>query len=550
MQDLASQLEGQRTASERAAADAALQSHRLEESLTQKEEQLLACQAALRELDPSHGHPLRGVSVHHVCGGLLDAVREAQLSPRAPLRDLEGPLLSRRGEAVPCPRDGLPGATYVDCLRGVDEAGASVHLLSCSDTLAVQDLASALQDHCRRSGADPRRTYLWRASFCRLRRRPSGDQGVSAPGPLRGTFQVEHSEQARQVGSVLAVVERWDCPEYLLRLWAASALFGAPMPGLGLCELEVALHPRDRQQVREALLGSGAALGGAWRALQQRCAEAVQQLVAEDPYGQVHRPSAGATATGAADKVAQRMREWLSKLLEGHVRELLISGELSGEPGALVCDNVGWMLRESELHEVAGRLFQDGLQMSMEAARDRGGRGSSHARGTDRNHAPRADVATRLDLYEAMTTLEVYDQVSWIFEHVEEHETPSVATLLTTMGVLKSNVGDYAGALEALWHARRIRVSTGTFEGPAGAVVMQNIGYAHDAAGDLPRALEAYQEAASLRHAAGATRSPNGVRLQEATRWRWCAPVPPAPRARAAPRPSGEEMRVSVASVR
>merc|ERR1719277_1239253 len=119
------------------------------------------------------------------------------------------------------------------------------------------------------------------------------------------------------------------------------------------------------------------------------------------------------------------------------------------------------------------------------------------------------------------------------------------------MGVMKANVGDYTGSLEALWHARRIRVSTGTFAGPAGAVVMQNIGYAHDAAGDLQKALEAYEEAASLRHAAGATRSPNGVRLQEALgrlRKRMAAASGGAPPRVAGPRASRACRRASSAS--
>ncbi|CAE7582505.1 SMO1-3, partial [Symbiodinium necroappetens] len=108
------------------------------------------------------------------------------------------------------------------------------------------------------------------------------------------------------------------------------------------------------------------------------------------------------------------------------------------------------MLWETGLRELAGELLQDGLQLALQSIFP----ASSN----------RAAAASRLEVNKAMTNLEVFQLAGSLFERAGQQDTPSIATLLTHMGVAKGDAGDHQGAMEAFWHARRIRKVTGTLE--------------------------------------------------------------------------------------
>jgi hypothetical protein len=485
----------------------------LEEALALQKDLSKEESQQLRETDPSLGDDLRGVSVHHLVTALLEDVRALPgLGPRAALSDIEPVVLRGSGEALPCPRDGQPGAAYVDVLRGIDCAGPATHVLICARDCPLEDLARALEAHCGAAAMEPKRTYIWAAPFCKNLHR-AGSQAT----------EVELSQRCLRVGRALAVAGPWSGPGCLqLRSWSSSDLLVAfALSAEPSHTVEVISPPEEERRFRHALTGRTGTdiIDTAWRALQP-------------PDG------------FAGSKEAEQLHSWFSRLLEQQIRLALYAGDLQGERGARMCDKAGWLLRELGLYEQAGQLLQDGLQLSLEAAcpelsdsaqkasNDRLRQGlreglrsslearwqcpGPHERAASKGTVPEGSGKAKFEIYEAMTTLEVYQLASWVFERFEDHDTPSVATLLTNMGVLKGKQDDHDGALAVFQHAVRIRESTGTLDSPAGAVLKQNLGYTLTILGDRVGAERAYEEAVRIRTLTFTLGTAVGHRLQKA----------------------------------
>jgi tetratricopeptide (TPR) repeat protein len=291
--------------------------------------------------------------------------------------------------------------------------------------------------------------------------------------------------------------------------------------------LDVIQPPGEALRFRQALAGraGGEVIDAAWKALQP-------------PEGFV----------GSAE--AARLHLWWAGLLDQQLRLALYAGDLQGERGARMCDKAGWLLRELGLADQAGQLLQDGLQLSLEAAcpelsssmqegtKDRvrqglrqGLRSSLESRwqgpsaegpgydgGLDSGRALSKEGGrkAKFDIYEAMTTLEVYQLASWVFDRFGDHDTPSVATLLTNMGVMRGKQEEHEEALQVFQNAVRIREITTTLESPAGAVLKQNLGYTLTIMGDKAGAQRAYDEAAQIRGVTLTLGTEVGHRFQKA----------------------------------
>ena len=66
-----------------------------------------------------------------------------------------------------CPQDGRIGASYVDCLEGLDNVGVAIFMLW---SYRIIDILSALQSFCEDSKPviDPKRAYVWICCLCKL----------------------------------------------------------------------------------------------------------------------------------------------------------------------------------------------------------------------------------------------------------------------------------------------------------------------------------------------------------------------------------------------
>merc|ERR1712118_408524 len=72
-----------------------------------------------------------GLSVHHICIDFRPASRRVYGSDGANVYEVEPTLIRPVGAKVHCPRDGMLGASYVDCKPSPDDSGVPS---SCSAT--------------------------------------------------------------------------------------------------------------------------------------------------------------------------------------------------------------------------------------------------------------------------------------------------------------------------------------------------------------------------------------------------------------------------------
>ena len=118
---------------------------------------------------------------------LRDAfVREAEaagLTAASTVYEVDQPVIRRRGAQVRCPRDGRPGAAYVDCLADGD-AGRSDVMLSYTWSYSVGSIAAGLTDYCAKTGRDPSATYTWICCLCCSRTRTKYALCCRAVSPL------------------------------------------------------------------------------------------------------------------------------------------------------------------------------------------------------------------------------------------------------------------------------------------------------------------------------------------------------------------------------
>ena len=176
-------------------------------------------------------HTLLGPSVHHLTTvlrpGCLTSVSASIVETAVTGLDFDGlppkawrPLISSPEEAkiwhlvhsyakpqsvnLVCPRDGQPGAAYVDTLAGSDHVGRASALLSYSWGYRMVDVVGALADWTQGMDGEqelPTRTYVWICSLCLNQH---GFPRGHAQGPER--LAAEFKSRVMALGRVLPML--------------------------------------------------------------------------------------------------------------------------------------------------------------------------------------------------------------------------------------------------------------------------------------------------------------------------------------------------------
>lgn len=127
-------------------------------------------------------------------------------------------MIRQKGARVKCPRDGLMGAAYVDCIRGVDNVGKANLMLSYSWGSSVQDILDVLGMYCEKTSQDPKRTYVWLCCLCqnqhRMHERREDENLMIDIFEYKEFF--EH--HMAQIKNVVALISPWNEPVYLTRV--------------------------------------------------------------------------------------------------------------------------------------------------------------------------------------------------------------------------------------------------------------------------------------------------------------------------------------------
>jgi hypothetical protein len=264
----------------------------------------------LHGTSPRAGHPLRGISVHCLMTTFLRECETAGFDllavPFPNVHDVVSKVILAKGEDVVCPRDGMLGAAYVDCVRGADNAGTATHMLSYTWGYPVIVIAQALQCYCESHGLDPKRTYVWICFACvnehRILGKDEADPVNSAE--LEGIF----AEKVMCVDAVLSLMYPWYHPMVLDRAWCVYEMFvatstdgeegvlprqrrrrltGDPIEmtaaaAAAKAKMKTIMHPICKGQFSDALADDPKVFRDLWRRTQEVSAERAQASIQAD----------------------------------------------------------------------------------------------------------------------------------------------------------------------------------------------------------------------------------------------------------------------------
>ena len=150
-------------------------------------------------------------SVFHLKSSFLEEIQIAGLEETVTINDLanlrlETPgIILSKGKSMKCPRDGRIGASYVDCLEGVDHVGNATHMLSYSGDYQYSDLVDVLNIFCLNQGLDVKRTYVWICAFCLNQHRVA----EQAPGFQDNNEKLQKT--MKDIGNTILMISSWRC---------------------------------------------------------------------------------------------------------------------------------------------------------------------------------------------------------------------------------------------------------------------------------------------------------------------------------------------------
>jgi len=137
------------------------------------------------------------------------------------------------GKAKLCPRDGQPGCAIVDTLPP-QHRGFCTHFLSWTWGYKLSSLRSALEEWLARSALHPDEVFFWMCFFVNNQYRILPPHTRKGSDNLGETFE----GNLRRIGKVVAVLDTWEDPVYLKRIWTLFEQFTAVNLGI---EVEMAL---------------------------------------------------------------------------------------------------------------------------------------------------------------------------------------------------------------------------------------------------------------------------------------------------------------------
>ena len=161
-----------------------------------------------------------------------------------------------------CPRDGRPGAAYVNCLEMDDDhVGIANFMLSYSWSYTIGDIVDTLACYCKSSGNDPKRTYVWICFLC-INQHPviEQKQQQERSGRIMSTtaqsatvdFFTEFGDRVHEIGHVLAMMTPWHSPGYLQRIWCVYELYSAHTKG---CKISIVMPSREKAALERDVFG-------------------------------------------------------------------------------------------------------------------------------------------------------------------------------------------------------------------------------------------------------------------------------------------------------
>eukprot|EP00451_Oxyrrhis_marina_P025434 CAMPEP_0204337370 /NCGR_PEP_ID=MMETSP0469-20131031/20250_1 /ASSEMBLY_ACC=CAM_ASM_000384 /TAXON_ID=2969 /ORGANISM="Oxyrrhis marina" /LENGTH=610 /DNA_ID=CAMNT_0051321389 /DNA_START=8 /DNA_END=1840 /DNA_ORIENTATION=- len=433
----------------------------------------------------SLGDPFRGVSVHHLCNGFLDAVGRAGLGRDSKVYEIEKDVIRAQGADLICPRDERKGTAYVDAIDGDDEAGRAVFMLSYTWGYTVGDIVDCLLIFCTANKLDPKRTYVWICCLCVNQHRvvEAREKGEKISFEQ---FSATFGSRVSTIGRILAIMSPFQDPLYVTRVWCDFEIFTAVQKE---CEVHVLMPPEQEEALAAALAGDSSQIDSLWRVLSRVAVEKAQASVQEDLDNILKLVQAEVGFAKLNNEVARFLRSWIVDTLERHVKN-----SDAALPG--LCAKVGLFMRMTGQLERAESMLE--LGMASVSAQPTAGKAALlrqlAAVEQDRSHFDQAEkmLEEALEVHKATNTMMTYD----------------AAQVLNSMAILHHSLKNYAKSEEILREAMDVHKAID----PASlrtATAMSNLGNVLDDMKRSEEALEITQRAREIAEASPDNFSPD-----------------------------------------
>lgn len=187
------------------------------------------------------------------------------------------------GCSTPCPRTGIQGCALVDWLPR-QHRGACTHYLSWTWGYKVSMFQSALRLWVGDAGLDPAQAFLYCCFFCNNQYQIFGNQNKKSKKNNNENLEALFTSRLKQIGKLVALMDTWDQPVYLTRIWTIYEQFtalklkheGFPV---SVC---IVLPPEARQSLMEQLEKGKSGIDNVERALLKIDSERAEASVESD----------------------------------------------------------------------------------------------------------------------------------------------------------------------------------------------------------------------------------------------------------------------------
>jgi len=235
------------------------------------------------------------------------------LDMKDPFWFLEDPI----GADIICPRDKKPGCALVDTLT-CENRKACTHFLSWVWRYKLSVVQSALGLWVKQEGLVPTDTFLFVCFFVnnQFRILDGSSQGCNFLGDL-------FERNLRRIGKVVALLDDWNSPVYLKRVWTIFEQYAAVKLGLPV----TIILPETSVESLLRVIGQGeTGIGRLKNSLCQVNAESAEASVKEDEkrIKALIVNSIGFRKVNA--QVQHSMITWISSMVQMHLTQLIDQG--------------------------------------------------------------------------------------------------------------------------------------------------------------------------------------------------------------------------------
>lgn len=260
------------------------------------------------------GDPLRGLSVCYLAGQLPSDLGTAG-RPDVKVYEVE-PRIREIGEKSICPRDGRPGAAYVDVAQDA-HAGSATCMLSYTWGYPVLTISGALGAYCQSRGLDPTTVKVWICFACINQHRVKEAVNLGKAVPFK-EFEEAFSSRVQGIGKVLSLFAPWSLPQYLTRVWCIYELYVVHENNI---DLEMILPPGEDDAFAAAFADQG--VSAVWKSVARMRVEDAKASVEEDHRCIMKIIQQGPGYASLNQTVIGRVQRWYLDTAASHATELM-----------------------------------------------------------------------------------------------------------------------------------------------------------------------------------------------------------------------------------